>query len=74
MSQMPGMDVRTRKLKFWMFGIFVLAFGAVTAVLGAVSGGSLGLIFGESNYWLMLAVVAVLCVVAYYVLNAVGKK
>jgi uncharacterized membrane protein YhaH (DUF805 family) len=74
MNQMPGMDARTRKLKFWLFGIFVLAFAAVTAVLGAVSGGSLGLIFGQLNYWLMIAIVAVLCIIAYFVLNAVGKK
>jgi uncharacterized membrane protein YhaH (DUF805 family) len=73
MSQMPG-DARTRKLKFWLFGIFVLAFAAVTAVLMAVSGKNIGAVISQLNYWLIIVAVAVLCVVAYFVLMRVGKK
>ena len=74
MSQVTNTDVRTRKLKFWLFGIFVLAFAAVTAVLAIVSGKDFGLMFSQLNYWLILAAVAVLCVVAYFILKAVGGK
>jgi uncharacterized membrane protein YhaH (DUF805 family) len=73
MSQMPG-DSRTRKLKFWLFGIFVLAFAAVTAVMGAVGRGNIGAVFGQLNYWLIVAATAVLCVAAYFVLARMGKK
>ena len=74
MSQVTNTDVRTRKLKFWLFGIFVLAFAAVTAVLAIVSGKDFGLMFSQLNYWLILAAVAVLCVVAYFILKAAGGK
>ena len=74
MSQVTNTDVRARKLKFWLFGIFVLAFAAVTAVLGVVSGKDFGLMFSQLNYWLIIAAVAVLCVVAYFILKAVGGK
>ena len=74
MSQVASNDARIRKLKFWLFGIFVLAFAAVTAVLGVVSGKNFGLMFSQLNYWLIIAAVAVLCVVAYFILKAVGGK
>lgn len=74
MGQMTGSDARTNKLKFWMFGIFVLVSAAVTAVLAAVGGGNIGVVIGEMNYWLMIAAAAVLCIVGYLVLVRVGKK
>ncbi len=74
MSQVTTTDVRARKLKFWLFGIFVLAFAAVTAILGVVSGKDFGLMFSQLNYWLIIVAVAVLCIVAYFILKAVGGK
>ena len=73
MSQMPG-DTRTRKLKFWLFGIFVLMFAAVTAVMGAAGRGNIGVVFGQLNYWLIIVGTAVLCAAAYFVLMRIGKK
>jgi uncharacterized membrane protein YhaH (DUF805 family) len=74
MTQSTKPDARTRKLKFWMFGIFVLVFAAVTAVMTMVSGKNFGLVFSQLNYWLMIGATAVLCILGYFVLKAVGGK
>jgi len=74
MTPSTNTDARTRKLKFWMFGIFVLVFAAVTTVMTVVSGKNFGLVFGQLNYWLMIGATAVLCILGYFVLKSVGGK
>jgi hypothetical protein len=77
MAQMSDSETRARKLKYWLFGIFVLAFAAVTAVLGlaaAYTPGGFMSIFGNLSYWLMVGAAAVVCVLGYFVLAAIGKK
>ena len=76
MAQMPNSDARARKLKYWLFGIFVLAFAVVTAVMGlagAYTPGGFTSIFGNFSYWLMIAAAAVLCLIGYFVLARMGK-
>jgi uncharacterized membrane protein YhaH (DUF805 family) len=74
MSQSTPSDTRERKLKYWLFGIFVLAFAVVTTVLTVVSGKNFGAVFGQLNYWLMIGAAAVLCILGYFVLKAIGGK
>ena len=74
MTQSTNTDARTRKLKFWMFGIFVLAFAAVTAVMTLLKQNNFGAVFGDLSYWLMIGAAAVLCLLGYFVLKSVGGK
>ena len=74
MAQSTNPDARTRKLKFWMFGIFVLAFAAVTAVMTLLRQNNFGAVFGDLSYWLMIGAAAVLCLLGYFVLKSVGGK
>ena len=74
MAQSTSTDARTRKLKFWMFGIFVLAFAAVTAVMTLLRQNNFGAVFGDLSYWLMIGAAAVLCLLGYFVLKSVGGK
>jgi len=74
MTQSTNTDARTRKLKFWMFGIFVLAFAAVTAVMTLLRQNNFGAVFGDLSYWLMIGAAAVLCLLGYFVLKSVGGK
>jgi hypothetical protein len=74
MAQTAG-DPRLRKLKYWLFGIFAIAFAAVTAVMGSAAAytpGGFASIFGNLTYWLMIGAVAVLCILGYFVIKGLG--
>ncbi|MBE9523690.1 MAG: hypothetical protein IMY76_01230 [Chloroflexi bacterium] len=53
-------------MRYWLFGTFVIVFVAVAIYTGGAVG--LGLaIFGQTRFWLAMAITAVLCVVWYYI-------
>ncbi len=52
-----------KMMRFWLFGTFIIVFAAVTLYAGMWVGSA---IFSQANYWLIIAVTAVLCVVGYY--------
>lgn len=63
------MDKQT-KLKlmvFWLFGTFLIIFAATTVYIGIWTG---TLILGVWQYWASMGIMAVLCVIAYYVYRA----
>ncbi len=51
-------------MRFWLFGTFIIVFTAVTLYAGLWAGTA---IFGQMNYWLIIALTAILCVVIYYI-------
>ncbi len=51
-------------MRFWLFGTFIIVFAAVTLYAGLWTGTA---IFGQINYWLIIVLTAILCVVAYYI-------
>ncbi len=51
-------------MRFWLFGTFIIVFAAVTLYAGLWTGTA---IFGQMNYWLIIVLTAILCVVAYYI-------
>jgi hypothetical protein len=61
-------------MRYWLFGTFVIVFSAVTIFAGGPLG--LGLsVFSISAFWLAMAIVAVLCVVWYYIYKGyLGKN
>ncbi len=53
-------------MRFWLFGTFIIVFAATTVYTGGAV--QMGLeVLKQPNYWISMAVVAVLCVVWYYV-------
>ena len=62
------MDEKTKKLKlmrFWLFGVFVIVFAALTAFLYMPAAGDL--VLAITSAWYIWLIVAVLCVLAYYI-------
>ncbi len=53
-------------MRFWLFGTFVIVFSAVAIFAGGPLGLGLG-IFSISEFWLAMAIAAVLCVVWYFI-------
>lgn len=51
-------------MRFWLFGTFIIVFAAVTLYAGLWTGTA---IFSQMNYWLIIVLTAILCVVAYYI-------
>lgn len=60
-------------MRFWLFGTFVIVFVAAAIYTGGAIG--LGLaILGQANFWIAMAITAVLCVVWYYVYRGYLNK
>lgn len=65
-------EKKLKLMKFWLFGTFGIVFAAFTVYFGglvAVVGGATGFdasIFASANYWLFIAVTAILCVGVWY--------
>ena len=58
-------EKKLKLMRFWLFGVFVIIFAAVTVYIGGAVGLGL-LIMREFNYWLAMIGTAILCVLAYY--------
>jgi len=62
------MEEKNKKLKlmrFWLFGIFVIVFAALTAFLYMPAKGNL--VAAITGAWLIWLILAVLCVLAYFI-------
>jgi len=60
-------------MRFWLFGTFIIVFAAVSVYTGGVL--KLGLaIYGQTNFWLAMAIAAVLCVVWYFIYKGYLNK
>ena len=55
--------------RFWLFGIYVIVFAAVTVFVGGVLRTGF-LIMREPYFWLLWVVLAILFVVWYYIYKA----
>jgi len=58
------MDKKLKLMRFWLFGIFVIVFAALTAFLYLASKGNIWLAIQAG--WPIWLLTAVLCVAAYY--------
>ncbi len=57
-------DKLLKLMRFWLFGTFIIVFAAVTVFAGMVVGTA---IFSQPNYWLIIGITAIVCVVGYYI-------
>jgi amino acid transporter len=62
------MEEKNKKLKlmrFWLFGVFVIAFAAITAFLYVPTKGNL--LMAITGAWLIWLILAVACVLFYFI-------
>ena len=63
---MKDQNTMLKMMRFWLFGTFLIIWVAVTIFVGGAMGTGLA-ILGKLNYWLAFIIVAILCVVWYYI-------
>lgn len=62
---MKDKEKMLRLMRFWLFGAFLIFTVAMVVYIGGALGTGL-LIFGQVRFWITVIVIAVLCVVWYY--------
>ena len=71
---MNDQDKMLRMMRFWLFGTFLIIFVAALIYIGGALGTGL-LVLTQPMFWVTFLVVAVLCVVWYYVYKwYLGRK
>ena len=68
-------EKKLKLMRFWLFGAFAIFFVAVTVYFGAIAQ-AIGLVvsdnpsvfavFTNSGYWIFIAILAILCIGAWY--------
>ena len=65
-------EKKLKLMRYWLFGAFAIFFAAVTVYFGMIAQ-AFGLIINEStsiftsiHYWIFMAILALLCVGAFY--------
>jgi len=62
---MEAKQRRLRLMRFWLFGTFVIVWGAITAYLGLFTGNPVGAVVAGLPIWGMVGVVAILLYFGY---------
>ena len=67
-------EKRLNLMRFWLFGTFLIVISAILIFVGGVLGTGFA-ILGQLNFWLAVILIAVLCVICYYVYRwYLGRK
>ena len=74
-------EKKLKLMKFWLFGAFAIFFAAITIYFGTIAK-ALGVlvaasasVFTSIYYWIMIAVIAIACIGAWYLYKLyISKK